>query len=130
VHLTNAANGAAINQSGTLVGNIYAGPLSNAGASGVAVTARTGLASGSYQAAVPIPQAGNQAFSQIVPIGPITTWQRLTGQQYTPNGVLNLATGQFTRHGINSNQAGIYIIDAGLTGGTIVIGGGLIRRNQ
>ncbi|MFA6135142.1 MAG: RHS repeat-associated core domain-containing protein, partial [Phycisphaerae bacterium] len=118
VHLTNGKAGALINESEVLRGNIYAGPLSNAGQSGLGVTLRTGLSPGAYEAAVRIPSAGEAAFSSVRPIGPMTTWQWLTGQQYTANGVLNLSTGAFTRTGVNWNQVLIYGTDAAITVGT------------
>ena len=114
VHLTTAEAGVGIDATGELIGNIYAGPLSNAGASGLGVTWRTGLTSGAFEAAVPIPQAAQGAFSQVQPIGVLTGWQRMVGMQYTANGTLNLGTGAFTRIGINTTQALWYGVDVGL----------------
>jgi len=113
VHLTDAAAGASINSSGKLIGNIYVGPLSNAESSGLGVTLRTGLAPSAYEVAVPIPQAAQGALSSVRPIGPLTSWQWWTGQQYTARGVLDLGTGTFVRHGVNWNQALIYSYDVG-----------------
>ena len=120
VHLTNADAGASINSSGTLIGNTYAGPLSNAEASGLGVTCRTGLSPSAYEVAVPIPSSAQGAFSAVRPIGPVTGWQWATGQQYTARGVLDLGTGAFVRQGVNWNQAMLYSIDVGLDamGGT------------
>lgn len=114
VHLTDSAAGVEINSSQVLRGNIYAGPLANADATGASVTLRTGMPS--FEAAVPIPAAAEGAFSQVTPIGPISLWQRAMGQQYTANGVLDLTTGAFTRTGVNWNQVGFYTIDAAFTG--------------
>ena len=126
VHLTDARHGLRINQSGVLRGDTYVGPLSNAHFSGIGVTARTGLSGTSFQAGVRIPAAGEAAFSRVTPIGPITGWQRLTGQQYTSRGVLDLQTGAFQRTGVNWNQATIYGVDAGISaGGATAIGLGL-----
>ena len=135
VHLTNAEAGAGINSSGTLVGNNYAGPLSNAGSSGLGVTWRTGLSPSAYEVAVPIPRAAQGAFSPVRPIGPISGWQYVTGQQYTARGVLDLSTGAFTRQGVNWNQVLIYTFDAGfdatVVGGSIYVGSGLFGgRNE
>jgi RHS repeat-associated protein len=115
VHLTDSAGGAAINESGTLIGNggIYAGPLANADASGLSVTLNTGLSPGAFEAAVPIPTAAEGAFSTVQPTGIISTWQALTGQVYTQAGTLDLATGVFTQTGLNLNQLAIYGIDSG-----------------
>lgn len=111
-----------------LPSNNYAGPAANAGRSGWGLTARTGLSpSGSY-GAVPIPAAGEAAFSRVVPIGPMTTWQRLTGQQYTARGIMDLSIGGFTRTGVNWNQVGIYATDAAITGGAV--GGGIYLWNE
>jgi RHS repeat-associated protein len=120
VHLTDSASGAEINASQVLRGNNYAGPLANANASGAGVTLRTGMSG--FDAAVPIPAAAEGAFSQVTPIGPITLWQRVMGQQYTANGVLDLTTGVFMRAGVNWNQAAIYGIDATITGGSVAAG--------
>lgn len=128
VHMSEAAG--EINTSGRLglPGNNYAGPAANAGRSGWSLTSRTGLSpSGTYEA-VPIPAAGEAGFSKVVPIGPLTTWQRLTGQQYTARGVMDLRTGAFSRTGVNWNQVGIYGTDAAITGGAI--GGGIYLWNE
>jgi hypothetical protein len=115
---------AAIRRSGRLglPGDIYAGPASNASLSGWRLTLRTGLnPRGNYEA-IFIPRAAETAFSRPVPFGPVTLWQRLTGQQYTPRGVIDLATGQFTRTGINRTQALWYTIDVGILD-PLIIGG-------
>jgi RHS repeat-associated protein len=119
VQLTDSAGGAAINSSGTLIGNggIYAGPLANASQSGLGVTAATGLLPSSYEAAVQIPDAAAGAFSSVTPIGPITGWQAYFGQAYTQAGTLNLTTGAFTQTGLNWGQAAFYGIDASLING-------------
>jgi len=118
VHLTDRAGAAGIDATGVLKGDIYVGPLSNAGKSGMGITWRTGLSPGAYQAAVPIPQGALGAFSKPTPIGIFTGWQRAMGTQYTARGVLDLTTGTFTRTGINWTQVGWYgtdlVIDAGL----------------
>lgn len=124
MHLTTGNAGALINGSGVLKGNIYAGPLSNAGQSSLGATLRTGLSPGAYEAAVRIPGAGQAAFSTVKPVGPFTSWQWLTGQQYTANGVLDLSTGAFTRTGVNWTQVGWYGIDLG----TMVGGGAYIHH--
>jgi hypothetical protein len=120
VHLTTNAGGAAINRTGQLVGNIYAGPLSNALSGGLRLTLRTGLSN--FQAAVRIPQSSMGAFSRPLPIGPMTLWQRITGQMYTARGALNLGSGEFSRLGVNWNQFGMYAVDAAVTGGLIGAG--------
>jgi len=108
------------------VGGIYAGPMSNAEATGLGVTLRTGMLPGSYQAAVPIPEAAQSAFTKPAPIGILTGIQRLQGTQYTANGILDLATGQFTRTGVNWNQAAIYatdvVLDATIAGRLLLNG--------
>lgn len=111
-----------------LPSDIYAGPASNSGLSGWSLTAKTGLSPAGTYSAVPIPAAGEAAFSRVVPIGPMTAWQRLTGQQYTARGVIDLSTGAFTRSGVNWNQVGIYATDAAITGG--VTGGGIYLWNE
>jgi RHS repeat-associated protein len=111
VHLTTGQNAAGINATTTLIGNTYAGPLSNAQASGIGITVRTGLSPSTYQAAVRIPDIARPAFTPVRPVGPLTTWQYMTGQHYTANGVLNLSTGAFTRLGVNTNQVLIYSVD-------------------
>lgn len=122
VHLTNNKAAAGIDATGELRGGIYAGPLSNAGESGLGVTWRTGLPRGAYQAAVPIPEAAAGAFSKPVPIGLFTGWQRAMGTQYTARGVLNLSTGAFTRTGINWTQVGWYGLDIVVDAGVIYLG--------
>jgi hypothetical protein len=128
VHMSESAG--TINASGRLglPSNNYAGPASNAGRSGWSLTSRTGLSPSGNYGAVPIPTAGEAAFSKVVPIGPMTTWQRLTGQQYTARGVMDLSTGAFSRSGVNWNQIGIYGTDAAITGGAI--GGGIYLWNE
>jgi RHS repeat-associated protein len=123
VHLTNNRGAAGITESGVLRGNNYAGPLSNAGESGLGITRATGMSPSSYQAAVRIPPAAEAAFTPVRPIGPISSWQAVTGQQYTANGALNLSTGAFTRHGVNWNQTAIYGFDAAfMTGSAYYLG--------
>ena len=124
VQLTDSAGGAAINNSGTLIGEggIYAGPLDNAGASGLNVTWNTGLLPSSYEAAVPIPAAAEGAFSSVQPTGLITGWQALTGQAYTQAGVLDLSSGIFTQTGVNFGQAAFYGIDAASVNGGAFVG--------
>jgi RHS repeat-associated protein len=116
VHLTDDAAAAQIRATSQLRGNIYAGPAANAELSGASLTWRTGLAPGNYQA-IPIPAAGEAAFSRPVPIGPFTAWQRGTGQQFTPRGIMDNNTGAFTRQGVNWNQVGWYATDAAIWGG-------------
>ncbi len=128
VHMSTKADDILASGKLGLPSNNYAGPASNAGRSGWSLTSRTGLSpSGSY-GAVPIPAAGEAAFSKVVPIGPMTAWQRLTGQQYTARGVMDLSTGAFSRTGVNWNQVGIYGTDAAITGGAI--GGGIYLWNE
>jgi hypothetical protein len=131
VHLTSGEAGASINASQTLLGRngIYATPLSTAQASGLRVTALTGLRPSQYAAAVPIPSGAQGAFTRPLAIGPISMWQRATGQVYTAAGSLNLATGVFTRTGVNWNQALIYGADAAITAG-IAGGTGLVLHSQ
>jgi hypothetical protein len=119
VHLTDNAAAEQIRATGQLRGNIYAGPAANAKLSGVLLTARTGLAPGKYEA-IPIPAAGEAVFSKPTPIGPFTAWQRVTGQQYTPRGILDINTGAFVRQGVNWTQVGWYATDIALwTGGGV-----------
>jgi hypothetical protein len=72
--------------------------------------------------------AGNAALSKVVPIGPMTTWQRITGLQFTARGVMDLNSGAFERSGVNWNQIGMYGMDAAITGGAI--GGGIYLWNE
>ena len=127
VHLTDSAGGAGINfgaNAGNVIGSggIYAGPLANASANGLGVTARTFMLPGSYQAAVRIPAAAEGAFSGVLPIGPISGLQSYFGQAYTAAGSLNLASGIFTRTGPNIGQALFYGVDATLVNGGSWIG--------
>ena len=117
-HLTNDANAGRIMYVGELAGNNYAGPLANAGKSGWGVTAATGLSPGVY-ASVDVPAAAASAFSPIRGIGPITSWQAMTGQVYTANGTLSLSSGAFSRAGTNLGQATFYGLDAGINGARI-----------
>jgi hypothetical protein len=114
--------GAAIRSSGKLglPGDLYAGPAANAEMSGWALTRRTGLKSDGNFEPIFIPQAAETAFKKPIPIGLGTGWQRLTGQQYAPRGVIDLGTGAFTRTGINRTQALWYSFDVGANA---VIGG-------
>ena len=90
----------------------------------MSLTRRTGLNPNGNYRPVFIPEAGEAAFRQVTPIGPMTAWQRLTGQQYTARGIMDIGTGAFTRTGVNWNQVGIYSFDAAVTGS--VIGGAYI----
>jgi hypothetical protein len=103
-----------------LPSNNYAGPASNAGLTGWRLTGRTGLSPTTNYGAVPIPTHAESAFSKVVPVGPLTTWQSVMGHEYTARGVLDLATGSFARAGVNWNQVGIYSIDAAFTGSAVV----------
>jgi hypothetical protein len=115
VHLTSSSNAASIARSGELIGSNYAGPASNAMSSGWGVTAATGLNPGTY-AAVTIPAAAQGVFTPVRGIGPLTGWQASMGQVYTASGSLNLATGAFSRTGMNMGQATFYGLDSLVTG--------------
>jgi RHS repeat-associated protein len=114
VHLTTTERAAAITSEQLLKGSSYAGPSANATAEGLAITARTGLLPSQAQAAVQIPNQAAGAFSKVIPVGPFTGWQRFTGAVYTDKGVLNLATGAFTRQGLNGSQMFFYGADAAM----------------
>lgn len=121
VHLTDDAAAAAINQSQTLVGSsgIYAGPASNAAATGLQVTLRTGLNPGTYRA-VRISATAARAFRPIRSIGgPWTTWQAWTGQAAAGSGTLNLTTAVLSPQGFNYGQTIFTAIDAAFVGGRI-----------
>jgi hypothetical protein len=111
-----------------LPSNVYAGPASNASHSSWSLTARTGLNPGGNYKPVFIPEAGEAAFRQVTPVGVFTSWQRLTGQQYTARGIMDVSTGAFTRTGVNWNQALIYGGDAAVTAGGI--GAGIYLWNE
>jgi len=84
------------------------------------LTRRTGLsATGNFEP-IFIPEAAEAAFRRPIPVGIGTAWQRLTGQQYAARGVIDLATGEFTRTGINRTQALWHTVDVGAN---IAIGG-------
>jgi hypothetical protein len=122
VHLTGAGN--AIAESGVLIGRqgIYATSLETASKTGLDLTLRTGVSESSATAAVRIPAAAQGAFTSPTPIGPITAWQRAFGTQYTAAGTIDLATGAFTRSGVNWNQAFLYSVDAAFTGTAVGVG--------
>jgi hypothetical protein len=120
IHLTSPANAASIESSGTIIGQsagIYASPASVANSSSLSLTLRTGVTS--TGASVQIPASAASAFSQPVPIGLLTSWQRLAGNHYTARGNLNLATGTFTRAGVNLNQLTFYGVDLTLNAAVI-----------
>lgn len=127
VHMTTPQNAALIQAENLLRGNNYAGPASNASRSGWSLTARTGLPPGEQYVPIPIPTAGEAAFSRVTPIGPFTAWQGATGQHYTARGFLNLQTGEFTRLGINWNQVQWYAIDVAVDGTIIFVGYSTVR---
>jgi RHS repeat-associated protein len=114
VHMTTPSNAASIAQNSQLVGNNFAGPVSNAFTSSVGLALRTGLGAGS-NAAIGISSKSAGAFSPVLGIGPITTWQASMGHVFTANGSLNVATGAFARAGINTTQATWYSVDAAFT---------------
>jgi hypothetical protein len=116
--------GDAIRSSGKLglPGDLYAGPASNAQLSGWASTGRTGLSPSGNFKPIFIPEAAEAAFRRPIPVGPVTTWQRLTGQQYAPRGVIDLGTGEFSRAGVNRRQALWYTIDVGVLD-PLILGG-------
>ncbi|MCP4804341.1 MAG: hypothetical protein GY913_18240 [Proteobacteria bacterium] len=101
VHMTTLENAAAIEAAGVLNGRsgIYAGPAGNAGTSGFELMVRTGLSPPRTYTGVAIPESALGSFSQPVPIGPFTGWQRYYGHHYTSAGSLDLTTGAFTRSG-------------------------------
>lgn len=111
-----------------IIGNNYAGPASNASRTGWSLTARTGLSPTQTHVPMHIPATGEAAFSQVRPIGIATGWQRLTGQQYTARGILNLETGVFTRTGVNWNQVGFYAVDIVIDG--VVVGTAYVYGND
>ena len=54
-----------------------------------------------------------RAFLVVLPIGPFSVWQRLSGTVFSAGaGSFNLATGAFTRTGVAINQIGIYGVDS------------------
>ncbi len=130
VHLTTPEAAASIRSTSTLGrgGGIYAGPSSNASATGFGITWRTGLPPSKAGVAIEIPDGALSAFSKPVPIGPISAWQRLTGQQFTQAGKIDLATGTFTATGANWNQRLIYGLDLTLDT-TAVVGGALLYES-
>jgi RHS repeat-associated protein len=130
VHLTTPATRTKIVSEGLLQGRsgIYAGPAANAELKGIDITLRTGLSPSQAGAAVRIPSGAEAMFSRPIPIGPMTAWQRLTGQRFTAAGNLDLATGIFVRTGVNWNQAGIYAVDATAT--SAVVGGSAVYFGQ
>jgi hypothetical protein len=113
-----------------LPSNNYAGPAANAGRSGWGLTARTGLSPSGTYGAVPIPAAGEAAFSKVTPVGIFTSWLRATGRQYTARGIMDLSTGAFTRTGVNWSQTAIYGGDAAVTAGAIGAGVYLWNESQ
>jgi hypothetical protein len=119
--------GDAIRSSGRLglPGDLYAGPASNAELAGWALTRRTGLnPTGNFEP-IFIPKAAEAAFRRPIPVGPVTTWQRLTGQQFAPRGVIDLGTGAFTRTGVNRTQAMWYSVDVGVLD-PLILGGAAV----
>lgn len=94
---------------------IYAGPAANATAEGLGVTARTGLSPFGTYGSVPIPPSAVGNFMRPLPMGPITTWQFLTGQAHTGAGLLDMSTGAFTATGTTFNHALFYATDALVT---------------
>ncbi len=118
-----------INESGKLglPGDIFAGPRSNAGLSGLPLTLKTGLSSGDYKP-VFIPKEAEKHFSKVTPIGIYTGWQRLMGHQYTARGTLNLKTGDFARTGVNWSQVKNYAADVGIN--ILAIGTGILIGNS
>jgi hypothetical protein len=128
--LTTPATRTKIVSEGLLQGRsgIYAGPAANAELKGVDITLRTGLSPSQAGAAVRIPSGAEAMFSRPIPIGPMTAWQRLTGQRFTAAGNLDLSTGIFVRTGVNWNQVGIYAVDATAT--STVVGGSAVYFGQ
>lgn len=114
-HLTSARAATAIDSTGVLAGaggapgNIYATVTANA-SSGARAFMTTSVTA--YEAAIPISRTAATAFSQPVPVGLFSGWQYVSGTQLTARGSLNLATGTFTRAGVNVNQVGVYAFDA------------------
>jgi RHS repeat-associated protein len=123
VHMSGASDDILASGKLGLPSNNYAGPAANSGRSGWGLTGRTGLSPSGTYGAVPIPVAGEAAFSKVTPVGIFTLWQRASGQQYTARGIMDLSTGAFTRKGVNWNQAAIYGGDAAVTVGVIGAGG-------
>jgi hypothetical protein len=121
VHLTSDSAEAAIAAQKTLgtgASTIYAGPAALADASGLGATVRTGLLPSQTTAAILIPEAANGAFRAPLVIGPITTWQRVTGAVFTEGaGSINLTTGVFTRTGAATNQIVLYGLDTAMNFG-------------
>lgn len=111
VHMTTSAE--AIKHSGKLglPSDLYAGPASNAQATGWNLTIRTGLSPTHNYTPIWIPPGANSSFVKPIPVGPVTTWQFITGQQYGPRKIVHLATGEVSATGINRTQAIWYAVD-------------------
>jgi len=118
VHLTTADNAAAIRASETLGlgrSTVYAGPASLARARGWSIVARTGLLPRDATDVILLPSEANRAFLVVRPMGPLTTWQRLSGMVFSAGaGSFNLQTGVFTRTGTAANQLSFYFIDSAI----------------
>lgn len=101
IHLTSEEGYAGITSSGTLRGSqgIYAIPEHVARESTALRVARTLLRPSQTQQVVSIPQSAQSIFSRPLPVGPVSTYQRLMGVYRAPAGVIDLASGQFTASG-------------------------------
>ncbi|MGN9911802.1 eCIS core domain-containing protein [Phytohabitans sp. LJ34] len=100
-HFTTASGETGITSSGVLRGSqgIYALPES-ATSQGTAVRVlRTLVSPSNTRAYVGIPKEASGLFTQPVPVGPVSLYQRLAGVYRAPAGSIELATGAFTPSG-------------------------------
>ncbi|WAS96883.1 eCIS core domain-containing protein [Nannocystis punicea] len=98
VHLTDTAGKTGITASGVLRQSqgIYAVPAKTVSEGTALRVFRTLLRPSRTAHPIPIPEGSGGLFSQPLPIGPISTYQRLVGVYRAPAGAIELATGSFT----------------------------------
>jgi hypothetical protein len=111
-------------------GDIFAGPASNANSSGLWLTLKTGLSPHKSFKPVIIPQAGEAAFSKVIPVGIVTGWQRIMGHRYTARGILDIKTGEFMRTGVNWGQFKNYSADIIINTAAVITGFSVWKKHN
>jgi len=101
IHLTDSAGQSGITTSGALRGSqgIYALPSHTVSEGTAMRVLRTLLRPSQTSHVVSVPENASGLFRQPLPIGPLSTYQRLMGVSRTPAGSISMLTGDFAASG-------------------------------
>lgn len=114
VHLTSEAGEAGITESGTVNGakGIFAVPEKIAEKSTLTKVLGTGLSPAKTVRTIPLPEAANAHFEEVLPLGPYSFMKSLAGVRIAPPGALGVESGALAQTGsMLAPRALIYVPD-------------------